>query len=457
MRLCKELRGKFLSHLKEEETPPFTKEFIRKHLGECSPCQAKYRELERTDLLLETARLPVPKKAPDRVLSRIARQPRKSTRRVVVQGKPQNRWVLPAAAAVLFSLVLYFALRSPDPVRATLNIDGATVVLSVESGEIDLETAEGRQLVGQGDVSRIKKPSAIVRSTKKSGSGQIEELAWSAYSRGSYEEALDSFRKALALREKEKPVVATAVGALRTGMGWCLYFSLDYESASLEFGAALARAPESADAQRGLGYCHFRLGDYGPAITTLEPVGKKIPTWIDVQLTLGWSEYWLGNYSASLGYFGAARKLNPFLAEPAIGLGWSYYKNDQAELAKSTFARALHLYPDYFKNEDFQTLLSFNSHWLGLHLSVGWAYYNKMNYRQAEEAFLSFLEKLGDETNVPLVANTRCGLGWTFYQEGKRVEAEEQFDLALAIAPTDSNALLGKQLCLRSNQVPKEN
>ena len=126
-------------------------------------------------------------------------------------------------------------------------------------------------------------------------------------------------------------------------------------------------------------------------------------------------------------------------------------------MARNTFINALTLYPEYFQDKDFQSLLSYRSDWLSLQLSVAWAYYNKMNYDRAEESFLSFLEKLDEENSVALAANTRCGLGWTLYKKGNRNSAEEQFDLALKIAPSDSNALLGKQLCMQTSSIPKEN
>ncbi len=457
MKSCKDLQEKLLSFLKGEDTSPFKKDLIEKHLRQCKACGEEFQSIKKTDLLLETARLSEPQKAPEKILAAITNRPKKSTRRAVIQHRPRHAWAMPTAAVILFGLVLYFALRTPDPVKATVNTEGKKLTLSVESGKIDLQTEEGRIFVAQGETTRLQELPQLVREKISTPPSQGEDQAWEKYTQGAYQEAFTLFHSALENRKSENPLNNTAIASLLTGTGWSLYWQQEYEEASAQFQSAIKMESTSADARRGLGYCHYRLGNYDLAISTLGPVGKEVPTWIDVQLTLGWAEYWTTRYSNAIPYFQAAQKLNPFLAEPSIGLGWSYYKNDQPQMARNTFINALTLYPEYFQDKDFQALLSYRSDWLSLQLSVAWAYYNKMNYDRAEESFLSFLEKLDEENSVALAANTRCGLGWTLYKKGNRNSAEEQFDLALKIAPSDSNALLGKQLCMQTGSIPKEN
>ncbi|MDP6959354.1 MAG: tetratricopeptide repeat protein [Planctomycetota bacterium] len=358
MKSCKDLQEKLLSFLKGEETSPFKKELIEKHLRQCKACTEEFQALQKTDLLLETARLSEPQKAPEKILADIINRPKKSTRRAVIQHRPRYSWVMPTAAAILFGFVLYFALQTPDPVKATVNREDQKVTLSVESGRIDLKTEEGTVSVAQGETTLLQELPQIVQEKTTTPPPQGEDQAWVKYTQGAYQEAFTLFQSALEKRKGERPLNNTALSSLHTGMGWCLYWGQDYEEASIQFQSAIEIDSNSSDAQRGVGYCHYRLGNYDLAIATLVPVGKEVPTWIDVQLTLGWAEYWTTRYSNAIPYFQAAQKLNPFLAEPSIGLGWSYYKSDQPEMARNTFINALTLYPEYFQDKDFQALLS---------------------------------------------------------------------------------------------------
>jgi tetratricopeptide (TPR) repeat protein len=161
-----------------------------------------------------------------------------------------------------------------------------------------------------------------------------------------------------------------------------------------------------------------------------------------------------GNYTEALKEFLKAESLypdDPFLQND---LGLTYKAKKKPDLAITNFKKALDLKPDYAdaKNNlgsayldkgEWDTAIAYFKEVAGSlvyaspHLplsNLGWAYYNKKAYEQAEEYYLEALE------TAPKFINALRGLGLTYMAMGRLPESVEIFESAVKEYPR--NALL---------------
>jgi tetratricopeptide (TPR) repeat protein len=504
---CEKIRDKLVAYLRGDDVAPLSRKVIEEHLEVCEACRAEHQAFMHTDRMLDAVRLEEPPALPEDTLPRILSRAKARVADAHATALRRYRIFAAVAAACLLIAVslLYYSLsrlgevRPATPATAEVRVEGKNLNIQVISGRLELKTPEGIRLLGRGQRESLalapkiaegkpklaeEKPKIaegqpkialapkIAEAKPKSERGtmsgdrkpegllkkratDLEQLAWGTYYEGKYKTAAELFQKALSLRAREKKVPKKTLALLRSGIAWCRYWQKQYDRALSDFEEALRLVPDLTDARRGLGYCLFRKGSLKKARKELQSVAAAQPKWVDIWVTMGWCEYRLGDYDRAVAQFLEAQKLNPFLVEPAIGLGWCYYRMQEGEKAKAAFARVLHLYPEYASSSDFQSIAEKNRDWLHLYLAVGWSYYYKMKYDQARSVFSSLLRKVQKEDNKPLAANTRSGLGWTYFQMGQSKKAEEQFRLALTIAPTDSNALMGLEICQRVPGSPR--
>ena len=191
----------------------------------------------------------------------------------------------------------------------------------------------------------------------------------------------------------------------------------------------------------------------GCAASSISPQDQKRA---DALRNLGEAYLREGNYTAALGELLKANELNP--DDPILqnNLGLAYMARERVDLAVVHFEKAVQLKPDYSlaKNnlgsaylvqkewdkaivplkEVTEDLLYATPHFPLANL--GWAYYNKQQYDQAQH-YLQEALKLAPDFFV-----ARLNLGRTYLATGRLHQALTLFEAAVDSHPTDSTLLL---------------
>lgn len=163
-----------------------------------------------------------------------------------------------------------------------------------------------------------------------------------------------------------------------------------------------------------------------------------------------------GNYTAALGELLKAEKLNP--EDPILhnDLGLIYMAKEKVDLAVVHFEKAVHLKPDYsLAKNNLGSAYIVRKEWdkaIAIleevthdmlyatpqfpQANLGWAYYNKGNYKKAEE-YLKAALKLKPDFFI-----AQMNLGRTYLAAGRLHQALAQFEAASAESPTNPSLLL---------------
>lgn len=269
--------------------------------------------------------------------------------------------------------------------------------------------------------------------------------AWSYYYLGEFDQAVKEFRAAMEAKPQLLP--EKEVWRLPLGIGWSLYWKKDYRGAAEEFAKVLAKVPGDFSAHQGLGYIHFQNKDLDRAIGELQASLKAYPGNIDAQSNLGWAYFQKGDYDHAAQAFEVAVRLNPYLADPYKGLAWSQWKKGIKTQAKENLAKAIAIYPGYVEDEDFKKTFEGVKEGIDLYAQLGWSYYQKGLFREAQQKFERVFAQTPDRADV------LSGMGYVFYSQKSYDQAVSYFEKALAQEPSWGNvrADLGWSYYFREN------
>lgn len=193
---------------------------------------------------------------------------------------------------------------------------------------------------------------------------------------------------------------------------------------------------KQTEATRNLAEVYMAHGDYTSALTELIKAHEMNPNDPFIHMDLGLSYMAKGKLDLAVEHFKKSIELNPSFAPARNNLGYAYLamkKWDEAiEIFKVLTEDLLYATPHY----------SFTN--------LGWAYFNKKEYSQAEKYYREAIRLQPD-----FVIAYR-GLGNTYIQMGRYLEGIENLEKAIQLAPKfpDLYYDIGKAYVL-VNDIPK--
>jgi type IV pilus biogenesis/stability protein PilW len=176
------------------------------------------------------------------------------------------------------------------------------------------------------------------------------------------------------------------------------------------------------DAQRNLGNAYLRQGDYTTALKELLKAEAMDPKDPHVQDSLGIIYSAKDRLEEAIEHYRKALSLKPDYASARNNLGSVY-------LIQKKWDEAISCLKPLTRN------LLFASPQLPLY-NLGWAYYNKHDYKMAEKYYQKALDM------APGYARALWGLGKIDIDTGKLHEAQRQLEAAVKSAPDYAQAYL---------------
>ena len=172
---------------------------------------------------------------------------------------------------------------------------------------------------------------------------------------------------------------------------------------------------QQAKAYRELGVAYMEKGDFTSALRELLEAEKTNPDDPYIHDYLGLTYVAKKQYDLAIPHFNKALKLKPDYTQARNNLGNTYLLKQEWDTAIALFEKAS------------QDLLYQTTHFP---LSnIGWAYYNKKEYRLAEIYYLKALAL------QPKFITALNGLGKTYMAMGNLSKAVETFEKAITISP----------------------
>lgn len=241
-----------------------------------------------------------------------------------------------------------------------------------------------------------------------------------------FDQALEEYSGILSMDPK-------SVGAL-AGRGWLYLQQSKPDEAEKDFFSVLQIQPQHASAAAGLvevrkdrstktqeAWDLLAKKEYDGAISAFQKALGRHPQWSIIYDGLGWSYYWKGMMPEAEEAFAKALRLDAWLPTSITGkawvaewrfaplnAAWALLDNQQYDEAINAFHEIL---------QDKSGRLPSPERWR-LYNGLGWAFYGKKDFRQAEVSF----QEGGRQ--FPKNADSWKGLGFTYY-------AAKQFDAAI--------------------------
>jgi tetratricopeptide (TPR) repeat protein len=164
------------------------------------------------------------------------------------------------------------------------------------------------------------------------------EKGEAAMAEGHYEDAIEEFKKAIALGDSESNKAQHALGLA--------YLKLDRrEEAIAAFRAAIRKSPELAEAHYDLGRVYYENGEFNTAAASFEEAIRQNPDFFDALLALGKTYQHSGIHAKSVDVLRKATLLRPDAIDAKSELGAAFILAGQPEEAVPVLREAVRLSP----------------------------------------------------------------------------------------------------------------
>ncbi len=211
------------------------------------------------------------------------------------------------------------------------------------------------------------------------------------------------------------------------GLGWSQYHKKKYIQAAEKFRFAFTDREYFLEASKGLGLALYNVGQYKEAANTLKPVVQLNPEELDIAYKLDMSILMSWDVTSAKKYFLKNLVYYPLRSSLYMGLGWLNYRDKKHDLAIEYFLKAISLDPSFALTDEFKTLLSRARFGWQIYNKIGWAYYEKRDYKNAITMFQISLKK------QPNKSESRKGLGYALNKFGNITEAARYLNQALEL------------------------
>ena len=307
-------------------------------------------------------------------------------------------------------------------------------------------------------------------------------LGWSQYHKKQYEYAIDKFLKSI---EHDDYKVSAA-----KGLGFSLYAIKNYQDAVPYLKIALKHDPENKELAYKLDWSILRSESLSSSQKYFEKVLKDHPLRASPYMALGWIHHNLKNPDLGVEYFLKAISLDPdfamtpeflaLLAKERFGwqvynsLGWTYYQNHLYDKAMQMFKFSLQLQPNksesrkgmgyiYFKLGKYDSAITMLEQCLALNPEPNPVFeevtgsnaispykmqttartkLGRANYIQGNiiGAINAYNEEIRRNSSQP---DAYDGLGWSYLEKGRFLEARTAFTTAIRLEPLNNSAHKG--------------
>jgi tetratricopeptide (TPR) repeat protein len=252
----------------------------------------------------------------------------------------------------------------------------------------------------------------------------------SAYlSYGKPTESLNALNQALSINPKSP----TAYNGLAY-----YYFSQKNEAKAEEYARkAVSMKADYFDSQAFVANILLGQKHYNESIKEYEKLVQIDKSVFSSWNVLGWAYYNAGKYDEALNSFNESKKIYPFFVEANYGIGLALAKKGDMRGAKEALITAIQIYPYYSHTKDLLELIKANPEWADLYKTLGWSYYDNLQYQPALAAFKEYLAiKPGD-------MDATRGIAWSGYWIGQMDTAYSGFKEILNKKSNDTDALVG--------------
>jgi len=168
---------------------------------------------------------------------------------------------------------------------------------------------------------------------------RLYDLAWELSEKGKFQEAVDGWKKALALNPSDEKAY--------TNLGMALFRTGRKTEAAAQYRKALELNPGYAEAHNNLGIALAGAGKYSDAIAHYRKALEINPAAAEVYNDLGLALAATGKPAEAVAQYRKALELNPSSAEVHNNLGIALAGGGKPEEAVAEYSRALELKPDY--------------------------------------------------------------------------------------------------------------
>ena len=242
------------------------------------------------------------------------------------------------------------------------------------------------------------------------------DLAWAAFRRGAYADALERYRAALAVWDAPAREVSQYM------VGECLYLLGRYGEASEAYGAVPAAAPLGPAALHRAGLCALLAGDAEAAERSLSRALERDPAYPEADRVWAWlgeARLRLGRPEEALRAFNAVPEGSPAFPQALYGRAWIAFEAERWDEAAGLFARLVRNHPGDPNRDEARLMLAR-------------AYFNRREVRPAIEA----LEQLEAEARTPGYRSAaRFYRGWMYARSEREKQAREVLGALLAEEP----------------------
>ncbi len=186
----------------------------------------------------------------------------------------------------------------------------------------------------EGDISILR---ALAQRIDPGDAGAYNNLGVVFYQKGLYEEAIEQFRRALAIDGKME--------VARRNLDIAYHQTGYYDRRIAELIARLRANEDDDDARYSLAEAYFNTGRFDEAIVQYEKLIEKKPGNVRVLLRLGAAEKQRGELKRAIEWFEKARELQPDRPFIYYSLGEILYNQGMNEEAIAHLRKALQLNP----------------------------------------------------------------------------------------------------------------
>jgi len=253
-------------------------------------------------------------------------------------------------------------------------------------------------------------------------------------------------------------------------LGWSYYFVGRYEDARGALEEAVRLDPRNPDATRGLAWTHLKLNELDAAaaefVSSLKLIASSEPSaWGDAERGLGWTRLRLGDRARALVHFSRALRafnghrgpeyddategfeqasLEPVRRVSAKDRDKASAESDPARIRvrrqlRRDLANAFYNAHQYERAlAGFNEALALDANDADAACGAGWAALQLGRLKEARGAFDHVTETSGVEARI--VRNAHRGRAWIAYREGRLGHAVKEFKRALKGAHPDREA-----------------
>ncbi len=277
--------------------------------------------------------------------------------------------------------------------------------------------------------------------------------------KGDYDQALEYYRKALAIDEKVFGKEHPSTASLYSNIGSVYYDKGNYDQALKYYGKALAieekvfgkEHPSTATSYNNIGLAYYDKGDYDQALEYYRKalaIREKVLGKEHLRTATSYNNIGLvysdkGDYDQALEYYRKALtilqkvlgKEHPLTAKSYNNIGMVYNDKGDYDQALEYYRKALAIREKVLGKEHPSTATSYNN--------IGMVYDNKGDYDQALECYrkaLAVFEKVFGKEH-PRTATTYGNIGMVYHEKGDYDQALEYYRRALSI----EEKILGKE------------